>query len=182
MPNWCHNNVSVSHADPEMMEKFHRGVTHGTLFATLVPMPEALNGTTSPAPETNEELIRLYGADNWYTWNCDNWGTKWDVVDGDFTLQEDKLSGTGYFETAWSPPIQAYEKLSALGFEIDATYLEEGMAFAGRFRSDEGDESYEFDFSNENWREDISDAEVLELLESEYESWVQWQEEENEND
>lgn len=179
MPNWCHNNVSISHKDPEMMEKFLRGVTHGTLFATLIPMPAALQDTTAPLPEKDEGLIRLYGADNWYAWNCNNWGTKWDVSDGDFTLEEDKLSGTGSFDTAWSPPIQAYEKLTEMGFDIDATYLEESMAFAGRFLSETGDDYYEFDFSDESWRDLIDDIEVLVLLESEYESWLYWQEEEN---
>jgi hypothetical protein len=35
------------------------------------------------------------------------------------------------FDSAWSPPIQAYEKLCAMGFRITAMYYEPGMAFAG---------------------------------------------------
>lgn len=185
MPNWCHNSITVSHKDPEMMEKFRCGVEHGTLFATLIPMPAALQDTTAPSMHKNEELIRRYGADNWYEWNCKNWGTKWDVADGSFTLDEDGLSGTGYFETAYDAPISAYQKLTKMGFDIDATYVEESMDFAGRFLSETGYahyKYYKFNFTDENWREGITDSEVLELLESEYESWQQWQEETAEND
>ena len=40
------------------------------------------------------------------------------------------------FESAWSPPIYAYEKLQALGFQVTAYYWEPGMGFCGRFDSD----------------------------------------------
>ena len=40
------------------------------------------------------------------------------------------------------------------------------------------DYCFEYDFTNEDWREDIGDEEVLDLLESEYESWKEWQDEE----
>jgi hypothetical protein len=38
-----------------------------------------------------------------------------------------------YFDSAWSPPIAAYEKLEDLGFEVDAMYYESGMCFAGMY-------------------------------------------------
>jgi len=179
MPNWAYNSVTISHTDPEMMEKFRQGVEECNLLETFIPIPAALVNTTAPSTETNEDLLRLYGSDNWYDWNCKNWGTKWDVSNGSFDLDEDKLSGSGYFETAWSPPIQAYENLKKLGFVIDATYTEESMAFAGRYQSISGDDYYEIDFDEENWREDIDDPEVLELLESEYESWLEFRENQN---
>jgi hypothetical protein len=44
------------------------------------------------------------------------------------------------FESAWSPPIGAYEKLTEQGFRIRAMYFEPGMAFAGVW--DNGDDDY----------------------------------------
>ena len=60
---------------------------------------------------------------SWYNWNINNWGTKWDVA-----LIEDSYKNTYMegptpngenlvvyynFETAWSPPVPALQKLSA---------------------------------------------------------------------
>jgi hypothetical protein len=36
-----------------------------------------------------------------------------------------------YFDSAWSPPIAAYEKLTEMGFTVGAMYYEGGMAYAG---------------------------------------------------
>jgi len=66
-----------------------------------------------------------FKTNDWYSWNVRNWGTKWDVAVGD----EDKYPDTELlehmdrgedqwviykFNTAWSPPAPAMEKLSAL--------------------------------------------------------------------
>jgi hypothetical protein len=45
-----------------------------------------------------------------------------------------------YFDSAWSPPIGAYDKLVELGFTVDAYYYEGGMAYAGTY-SDGNDDS-----------------------------------------
>jgi hypothetical protein len=47
------------------------------------------------------------------------------------------------FDTAWAPPTGAYEKLMALGFEIEAFYYEPGMCFVGKWE-DGIDEYYEY--------------------------------------
>jgi hypothetical protein len=53
------------------------------------------------------------------------------------------------------------------------------MGFAGHYTSENGDDSYEYDFSNENWRDDIHDEDVVDLLEGEYESYLEYQEDED---
>jgi hypothetical protein len=71
-----------------------------------------------------EELISFNG-DNWYDWNVRNWGTKWDVAVHnddkypDTVLHQHKSEGEDQwlvygFNTAWSPPFPAIEKLSSL--------------------------------------------------------------------
>ena len=160
MPNWCMNNVSVSHEDPEMMLKFKAALETEKLFETFVPNPTG----------------------QWdYGWSVENWGTKWDNNGGDFTLDADNKSGSGFFDTAWGPPISFYEKLKEQGFVVEATYFEPGMCFAGAW-SDGVDESYEYDFSDPDWAEDIDNDDVRELLESEYESWLEWNDEEEYDD
>jgi hypothetical protein len=142
-----------------MITKFAETVRAGTLFETFVPLSSG----------------------EWdYSTAIDEWGTKWDITAGDVNIESDGKTCTGWFETAWGPGINAYEKLSDLGFDIDITYLETGMCFAGRFTSPDEDYCVEYNFEDENWRDKIDDDEVLEMLESEYESWKEWQEEEAE--
>ena len=63
-------------------------------------------------------------SNDWYNWNCRNWGTKWDVaVDSDDEYSDTYIEGPTEngenlvvyynFHTAWSPPFPALEKLSA---------------------------------------------------------------------
>ena len=50
--------------------------------------------------------ILEYGADTWYDWCCNNWGTKWNACDAE--IGDDYLE----FETAWSAPFPVISKLS----------------------------------------------------------------------
>ena len=61
-----------------------------------------------------------WSGDNWYDWNIRNWGCKWDVGIADdnhfvdTSMDELKDGGVQYnFDTAWSPPSEAIEKLSS---------------------------------------------------------------------
>ena len=77
--------------------------------------------------------------ENWYDWRVEHWGTKWEVNDPVFILQDDfdgKMTRLiCFFDTAWSPPLDAYEHFLAQdgGCEIEAYYCEPGCQFAGVF-------------------------------------------------
>ena len=160
MPNWCSNSFMVSHEDTAMITKFAEAVKAGNLFETFVPL------------STTE----------WeYGVAIDEWGTKWDITAGDVSISENGKDASGWFETAWGPGIRAYEKLEELGFELNVLYHEPGMCFAGQYIQGE-DDSYEYEFSNDNWRENILNEDVLEVLEYEYENWLSWNEENKEED
>ena len=160
MPNWCSNNFYARHEDPAMVAKFAQAVREGNLFETFVPLSSG----------------------DWnYSVACDEWGTKWDICDGDVEVDEENKSCTGWFQTAWSPAIVAYERLTDLGFDLDILYHESGMGFAGRFLDGE-DLYFEYDFSDPDWREKITDEEVLDFLEQEYLNWLDWQEEDKVDD
>jgi hypothetical protein len=48
--------------------------------------------------------------DNWYEWNLENWGTKWDAADPEIT-DESEGRVTYSFRTAWSPPTPIFEEI-----------------------------------------------------------------------
>jgi hypothetical protein len=66
------------------------------------------------------------------------------------------------FDSAWSPPIAAYEKLMNMGFRIRAMYYEGGMAFAGVW--DNGDDDY-YEYGSMDSKE-IADTLPVELDEA----------------
>jgi hypothetical protein len=161
MPNWCSNNASFYHVDPEQIIKVRDAAREGKLFETFVPLP---NGEWD------------------YGWCIEEWGTKWDAImseSAEYINEETRTDGkkdiTLSFDTAWGPPVAFYAKMTELGFDIDATYYEEGMQFAGHYTSEDGDYSVEYDFDNPDWREDIEDDDVLDILEGLYESWQECQ-------
>ena len=143
MPNWVSNGITLRHADPAMIDRVQHPATDG-LLSEFLPTPQALIDTEATwfrddSPRAAEHKLKeeanvaKYGAKNWYDWNIANWGTKWD-----FELENvnriDEYTISGSFESAWSPPIEAYKKLEELGFEVEAFYHEPGMAFVGKYQ------------------------------------------------
>jgi hypothetical protein len=157
----------ISHPDKDVMIKVRDSIKEGTFLNTFIPMPEELRQTTSPS-ESNSVLAGKYGASDWYEWAVNNWGTKWDISEGDFHLDDDGCSGHGWFNTAWAPPIEAMRELTEQGFDIDLIYWEPGCSFAGHFTSEQDDNYFEYDFTDPDWRDSIYDKEIIDLLESEY--------------
>jgi hypothetical protein len=154
MPNWCDNSIQVTHENPEMMEKFIKSFNNSTLFKDFFPMPENYN--------------------DWYAWAVEEWGTKWDIQIQDSNMDDNIFHG--YFDTAWSPPISAYHKFANLGFIIDATFHENGLAFIGTWSTKDGERYYEYDFSDENWREGLP-PDMVSMLESDYIFYLECNEE-----
>ena len=128
MPNWCMNTVYVSHEDSSKIDEFKKACESSDgLFQHFVPRPES------------EE-------DNWYAWNIENWGTKWDVEgDGVQVFEQDENKISVSFDTAWGPPIEFFRKLEEdHEYKVLAYYMEEGMNFCGIYREDDNEE-YELD-------------------------------------
>lgn len=156
MPNWCGNTLTLSHDDPEMIVRATKAFEEGRLLEEFIPVPAGLKGTTSPNRDgTAEELKAKYGYADWYDFCVNEWGTKWDVGDSQGIQDVDKLDLIVYFDSAWAPPIAAYEKLEDLGFRVYATYYEPGCAFAGIY--DEcGDNCYNLsEMSSDEVRDEL---------------------------
>ena len=135
MPNWCNNSITIQGSTETVETLWEEANKEDSgLLNAMVPMPVELNDTVSPSD-----------GDNWYNWRVNNWGTKWDVdLEGlEFINNHDGTSViTGYFDSAWAPPIEAYNTFldDMDGCSLSATYEEGGMDFAGTY--EDGEDQY----------------------------------------
>ena len=162
MPNWCNNLMTISHNDPAMMQKAIDAWNGDEGFLkTFFPVPYELtlvggariDVTKVTNFDHNKEMEaairainkKYFGYEDWYDWCVSKWGTKWDIGGSDQYGEKAELNGdsfTARFDSAWAPPLAAYEKLTELGYYIKAYYAEFGMQFCGRWE-DGIDESFE---------------------------------------
>lgn len=138
MPNWCSNGITLRHADPAMIERAALALQAGKFLQEFIPCPAELMDTNDHEKANRE----LYGYSSWYDFNIANWGTKWDVSSDNVEIVDVNTVSAG-FDSAWSPPIRAYEQLMEMGFEIEAFYYEPGMGFVGKWVDGE-DDCYEY--------------------------------------
>ena len=126
MPNWCNNTLTLTGPKDKVKTIFDKAKESNELLQQLHPMPKELEGTTSPSD-----------GDNWYDWRINNWQTKWDVDADYLEFREDGDTGIieGWFDSAWSPPIGAYEHFLTENEDcsISSLYYEGGMDFAGKW-------------------------------------------------
>ena len=163
MPNWCNNSITIkgpANTVRQLWESAHSSEDHGLLQA-MAPMPQHLEGTTSPS-QTGED---------WYTWRVNNWGTKWDISDEglDFEDQGDGTAEiTGWFDSAWAPPIGAYEQFLEENEDctIAASYYEPGMDFAGFYT--DGEDEYLEDLHAEYKLPEDQQSDLFKRLDEEY--------------
>ena len=155
MPNWCENEVTVTATDRGKAEAFVGFVRDGDnyfSFDKIIPMPDELRGTNSPATIMAEEEIarheedveanpdkypfrfrpltqemsdgykNQYGTDNWYDWAVKNWGTK-----SDTNCEEVHIGDFGEvrysFDTAWCPPTPIYQHLTELFPKLNISWV-----------------------------------------------------------
>jgi hypothetical protein len=130
-----------------MVKRAVEAFAAGRLLDEFIPVPKDLTETMAgsfgdEAKQSELEArtlanVKEYGYGNWYDYCVGEWGTKWDVGgdDGTINYEEGETSANFSFDSAWAPPIMAYEKLEALGFEVEGYYYEPGMAFVGVYRN-----------------------------------------------
>jgi hypothetical protein len=126
-----------------MILRAKEALDRGEFLNEFIPVPEDLKITSGflGSGLEQEELerqtkanVEKYGYGNWYDYCVGEWGTKWDVGgDSQSDIHPDGKMLHTYFDSAWSPPIGAYEKLEALGFGVNAMYYEGGMCYAGAY-------------------------------------------------
>ena len=171
MPNWCNNSFSITGNTESIKDLWEAAQTAGPdgdfgLLNAIAPIGEWEYGKA-----------------------VDTWGTKWDVSDEGLEFIDNgdgTASISGWFDSAWAPPIAAYEQLAA-DFDscvIECSYYEPGMDFGGFWSSENGDEEFdnlqerleqpveewserftafeaEYDLLSEEWRFEDDEEEVL---------------------
>ena len=164
MPNWCLNELSITGPVEVIKEIIESKLELQKLF----PCPEDLKNTSAPAKFNDKEKYEVnmekYGSGDWYDWQVKNWGTKWDIgpLDGlDFDLDGDKAYVNATFDSAWSPPVAAFEELfekyKDKNISIVLDYFEPGCAFIGRATGNSKDGFYDdyYDYHNSKELEEI---------------------------
>ena len=133
MPNWCANSLQLTAASKEEADELSihlkklniitkEGEKEPTFFGFFVP--------------------ETWGEEDWYWSRVEAWGTKWDASMNDWSWVDD-TTVVLTFDTAWSPPIAAYEAMVEQGWLVSATYYEPGMCFVGSWINGE-DEHYNY--------------------------------------
>ena len=150
MPNWCNNNVTITGPN-KIIDKIDKIVKNEKyekpedgLLEYFYPMPAELRDTTADGSK-RKKLQKKYGFDDWYSWAVENWSTKWDIhefhgVDRNY-INDDESEISFGFESAWAPPIGAYEKFidDNSNCSIKATYYEGGCDFMGEWYDGQDD-------------------------------------------
>lgn len=180
MPNWVRNTVNIIGEESEVMALLEKlrtpwqrktmrfdAETGNYVWEDCVAKPDAISfHNVVPCPN-DDAYHSSDGEGNWYAWNNEHWGTKWDACEDsyeifDTPIKTSKNAGNDpniqlmlEFDTAWSPPVPIYRKLREIcidkGLVLDIVYLEE-QGWGGHEAYDE------FGHPTEHLEWDISDS------------------------
>lgn len=144
MPNWCSNSITIQGPTDtlkQLWDDAQTGHKYQDDDGNTVEEFGLLNAMV-PQPDFDSVTDLSEGMPDWWTWRVSNWGTKWDISDEglEFTDNGDGTSEiTGWFDSAWAPPIEAYNAFldDMDNCSITASYHEPGMDFAGFYTDGE---------------------------------------------
>lgn len=150
MPNWCQCSLTIT-GDKKQLAKLKKDakgrqkeygkmITSPFVLEKLLPIPKELQKTQSPNTKNPEQMLKKYGAKDWYDWSIKNWGTKWGLCSVAVDYSDDNCWEL-FFDTAWCPPVEGLKTISAkypkLFFLLK--YDEGGMGFRGVAKIQNGD-------------------------------------------
>ena len=152
MPNWCENCLTII-GDSKKIAKLLRSICNeeGEIdFEKIIPSPKTIEECPERYIVKEEEKVSISREPdrpwfNWYEWQCNNWGTKWNadyssdsLLNKAKELEEHNYDGCDdgvdiFFSTAWSPAIPIAEKLieDNKDLNIELKYFEWGMWYGG---------------------------------------------------
>lgn len=140
MPNWCNNNIIIK-GPKNKLKDLESAAREGTFCNHLSPMPKVLEDTEANGSK-RPKIRKLTGANDWYDWRVDNWGTKWDIdaYDGSIKTSQELLgkdNGNAElsfgFDSAWAPPLNAIADYLEKNEDVSMKlwYYEPGCDFGG---------------------------------------------------
>ena len=137
MPNWCNNGITITGPKDKIQALYQEIKGKDKFLDVMVPMPTALRDTTSPPYPKDSPHYKpqptVDGHNNWYDWCIDRWGTKWDMETENFILSEDGTMISGWSDSAWAPPLEAFQTYITKNHDVSirCSYFEGGCDFAG---------------------------------------------------
>lgn len=152
MPNWCLNKIEITphQGDNESFERFK-----DTLLISQNGEITFHFSQTLPLPEEEKN--------NWYDWQCKNWGTKWDTQDAECKLEEFSLHIS--CSTPWNPPLEWAKNIAKkFGVNITVDYDEPNESFGGHaVATPEGlnDECWDIIYNSEDEMDTSDDENVF---------------------
>ena len=163
MPNWVYNSVVVTAPSGDKME------LQSFLREMEMPHPEAVydgfeptgeiklgeagfsfwNAVAPPVERWDEYFGRKGWVDgkavgdteyNWYNWNLDNWGCKWDAGDGDIQWEDEDNTLRITFQTPWGFPEGVAKKLAEQYPHLEMSwFFEEEQGWGGELTLKDGE-------------------------------------------
>ena len=124
----------------------------GRFCQSIIPTHEDLlreGASTHGGPNADdyekirEENLEKHGYGNWYDFQVARWGSKWEVDCQDVEVEDDGLTVSASFDSAWSPPLGIAEELVDRGLSVTLYYYESGVGYVGKWE-DGCDECYEY--------------------------------------
>jgi hypothetical protein len=121
MPNYCLNNINFKGSDFDISALMNliQSENCGFDFEKISPIPEGLNDGA--------------GDESIYEYCSTNWGTPKVAMNSCMDFEFFDIFESGFFYTAWSPPIPIIVKLGKMfpNVEIDLTYFSPDDMIAG---------------------------------------------------
>jgi hypothetical protein len=130
MPNWVYNTITVegSRRDLEdfvaivgapvvVRRQSFDGATAGEWVEEVLSVPFTYYNVIPVPTDILDDYHTVAdgkeGPNNWYNWNCREWGVKWDASDPSLEWDEDgRDSLTVRFESPWGPPEPVFAALA----------------------------------------------------------------------
>ena len=139
MPNWTSNILNVV-GKPEDVDKFVAHMGEEMDFEKVIPSPS--NMFRENLSQEDRERCVKEGIPNWYDWQSEHWGTKWNAHsdEGPVEIEDyksmDIRQATYRFDTAWDTPRPVIAKLweDWPDLEFEGGYIHEGYDGCGNFR------------------------------------------------
>ena len=154
MPNWCSNRATITGPSPVIDEIRQKLIQdEPELLSWMVPQPQ------------------FEGDQDWYMWNVNNWGTKWDICDVYIDNAAEPDSITFNFSTAWAPPVEAFTTWAFADGRVQFSleYWEPGCGFVG-------ETTYDGEYLDTNDVDSRADPEEYKRIASEVWGYEEWDE------
>lgn len=142
MPNWVKNVISFPTKEELEKALAKIGVKNEEDFSfeKIIPSPKTKEDCPKEYLLKKEDMVAPDDERpwfNWYSWNNNNWSTKWDACEA---MVENSAI---WFDTAWSAPFPILSKLMELwkDFDFDVKGAEETGAYVYHIQHEKGSEN-----------------------------------------